>query len=287
MHKLSFASPARLLAALLPVCLIAAAAQNPSASPAAPAKQNPTKPSQNEEFLAKAGKLYYSTAKTGLNGFACAVHPDWHTLFVSANKGAAVADDDPRVVLLKTVKITLHGQLKGSSTLDWNQAANPAKPLDQDSTTMLDGMHSATNQTLQGFMQFWTPFVDGSVIPADSEGLEIAQTENGHRIHVDESGTSVTELFDNSLILQHFDVVSGGTTVNFAPSYKPTQKGLLVSAFQAHIQPPGVAPDKATEMHVEIEYQTLDGSPIPAKINMDVANSGTFNFVFDGCTVNP
>jgi hypothetical protein len=28
---------------------------------------------------------------------------------------------------------------------------------------MLENMPGATNQTLQGFKQFWTPFVDGSV----------------------------------------------------------------------------------------------------------------------------
>jgi hypothetical protein len=294
MRKLWSVSPARLLAALLPVlltvCLIAAAAahaQNPPASPTAPSTPA-AKPSANDEFLAKAGKLYYSTAKSGLNGFACAAHPDWHTLFLSASKGAAVAADDPRIVLLQTVKITLHGQLKGGSTLDWNTASNPAKPLDQDSTNMLENMHKATNQTLQGFMQFWAPFVDGSVIPANSEGLEIAQTANGHSIHLDASGTSLTEVFDSSLILQQFDVVvTGGTTVNFTPTYKPTQNGLLVSAFKAHIQPAGVPPGQAQEMQVEIEYQTLGGFPIPAKINMDVVNSGTFNFVLDGCTVNP
>jgi hypothetical protein len=39
-------------------------------------------------------------------------------------------------------------------------------------------------------------------------------------------------------------------------------------------------------MNVAIEYQTLGGFPIPSRLNMDVANSGTFNFVFDGCTVS-
>jgi hypothetical protein len=296
MRKFSFASPAGLVTAILAAGLIAwpiaaAHAQNSTARPAepgkTPAKQDPAKPQPNDDFLARAGKLYYSAARSGMRGFDCAVHPDWHGLFASASKGVAVADNDPRIVLLKAVNIKLHGRLTGGSTLEWNQAANPTPPVDADSAAMLDSMHSATSQTLEGFMQFWTPFVDGSVIPANAEGLEITQTENGRRIHIDEGGTSVTELFDSSLILQHFDVVTGGMTVNFAPSYRPTEKGLLVSGFRAHIQPPGVAREQATEMHVEIEYQTLGGSPIPARINADVANSGTFNFVLDGCTVNP
>ena len=294
MHRISSASTARLTAALFAFSLVAAAAAGhaqspPAANPSASsqsASQAASKPSPNDELLAKATKLYYSTTKAGLNSFTCEVHPDWREIMLSTQPGSTVAADDPRVSLFKSVKITLHGQLKGGSSLDWNPAPNPEHPPDEDSTKMLDSMHKGTNQILLGFMQFWTPFVDGSVIPADSAGLEIAKTEKGHRIHGDVSGTSFTELLDDSLILQHFDVVTGGAIVNFAPSYKPTDKGLLVNAFLAHIQPPGVPPDQAQEMHVEIEYQTLRGFLIPAKINMDVVKSGTFNFVLDGCTVN-
>jgi hypothetical protein len=288
MRKLPTAFPAGLIAALLPVCLITATAQNPPTTPAVPAdKQKSGAPNPKDEFLAKTANLYYTAAGTGLTGYTCAVHPDWRALFLTASKGATVADDDPRVVLLKTVKITFHGQLKGESTLDWDQPSNPSTPLDPDSAQMFDAMHNATKQSLMGFMQLWTPFVDGSVLPANSQGMEITQTENGRRIHLDTNGTSVTELFDGSFILRHFDVVTGGTAVNITPSYKPTQSGLLVSAFQAHIQPPGAQSNQAQEIHVEIEYQTLKGSPIPSRINMEALNSGTFNFAFDGCTVNP
>jgi len=287
MPNRSFLSPALLLAALLAVCLTAVHAQNPLASPAAQAQSQPAAtPGPYDAMLTKAGKLYYSSAKDELAAFDCAVHPDWHTLFVTAQKGAAVAEDDPRIVLLKTVNITLHGRLKGSSTLDWNPPAHPGAPLDQDSVTLLDNMHSALDQTLQGFMQFWTPFVDGSSIPSNSEGLQITQNDSGYALHAEQGDTKVTELIDNNLILQHFDVVLNGTSIKFEPSYKTTAKGLLVNEFQAHILPAGAPPEQVQDMHVSIEYQTLDGFPIPARLNMSVANSGTLNFVMDGCSVS-
>ena len=281
MLKISSTSSARLSAAFLAVCLMAAnaLAQTSPASPAA-------KPNPNDELLARATKLYYSTTKAGLSTFSCEVHPNWQVLFVSGNKGSTVDPNDPRILLLKSVKIILNGKLKGGSTLDWKPAANPEKPLDADSTAMLESMHSATEQTLQGFMQFWTPFMDGSVIPADSEGLEMTKTATDHKIHADTNGTSLTEVLDNSLILKEFDVTTNGMVVNFSPSYKSTDKGLLVNAFHAHIQPPGVQPDQAQEMNVSIEYQTIKGFPIPGILKMDVINSGTFNFQLDGCTVN-
>ncbi len=247
-----------------------------------------TAPNANDELMARAAKLYYSTAKSGLDGFDCAVHPDWHTLFVSANKGSAVAADDPRILLLKPVNITIHARLKGGSTLSWNVPTHPGKPLDPDSTTYLDSMHRATEQTLMGFLQFWTPFVDGSAVPASSKGLEITRIENGYRLHAEESDTSVTEVLDSNLLLKQFDVImKEGMNVKFSPSYKSTERGLLVVGFLARILPAGAPPEQTQEMHVEIEYQLLEGLTIPAKLNMSVVNVGVFNFVFDGCQVIP
>jgi len=287
MFNRSFLSPALLLAALPALCLPAAHAQNPPATSAAPAQtQSAATPGPYDAMLTKAAKLYYSSAKDGLAGFDCAIHPDWHTLFVTAQKGAAVAENDPRIVLLKTVNITLHGRLKGSTVMDWNPPAHPGAALDQDSVTLLDNMHGAVEQTLQGFMQFWTPFVDGSAIPPDSGGIQITRSDTGYTLHAETSDTKVTEVIDNNLILQHFDVVLSGTSVKFDPSYKTTAKGLLVNEFQAHILPAGAPPEQAQDMHVAIEYQTLDGFPIPARLNMTVANSGTLNFVMDGCSVS-
>jgi hypothetical protein len=287
MHKLPLATPARLLGVILAVCLTATGAHSkgPSASAASPGQSNPAaSPNPNNEMLARAAKLYYSTAKSGLDSFDCALHPNWHTLFVSASKVATVAEDDSRIVLLKSVNITIHGKLKGGSTIEWNPPAATDKPLDQDSTALLNSMHSATEQILQGFMQFWTPFVDGSTVPDNSEGLVITKTENGYTIHADTKDTKVTEQMDNQLTLTHFDVVMSEATVRFEPSYKPTEKGLLVNGFLAHILNAGVPPEQAQEMRVSIEYQDVQGFPIPAQLNMTVEGTGTFNFAFDGCT---
>lgn len=296
MHRLPFASPARFLAVLLAGCATAAAVHCQAASPSAhnPAVPDAAAPQSaqgqpaaetNNELLAKAARLYYSTDKAGLAGFDCAVHPDWHALFVSDGNGAVDAAD-PRIVLLNSVSIAFHARLKGGSGLDWNLPAHPAQPLDQESTSLLDKMQAGTAQTLQGFMQFWTPFVDGSIVPDSSDGVEITPTDKGgYKLRAEQEGTTLTEVLDKSLVLQQFNVVMNGMTVNFFPSYKPTEKGLLVTSFVAHIMPAGATAEQANEMHVNIEYQTVDGFPIPAKLNLEELNHGIFNFVLDGCTV--
>jgi hypothetical protein len=296
--KLAFVSPARFLAAFLAAgCLCGGAcAQNPPTNPAVPvqpaASPSPSgreaaKPDPNAVFLAKASQLYYSSSKAGLRGFDCQVHPDWRALFLSSQKDAAVADDDPRMLLLKTVSVTLHGRLTGGSSLDWNPPLAPAKPLNQDLADLLNSMHEAANRTLTGFMQFWSPFIDGSVIPASPDGLEITHTEKGHTLHADQEGTSLTEILDNNLVMQQFNVATVGAKIDFSPRYKPTGQGLLVNEFQARIQAPSNPTDQAEQMHVEIDYQTVSGYPIPSKISMEVVGTGKSDFTLDGCTVNP
>lgn len=294
MHLSILASPHRFLALSFAAgCLAAsglAQSQTAHLNPPAPASLRPSpgaRDTANAALLAQASKLYYSSAKAGLAAFDCNVRPDWRGLFLSAQPGAAIADDDPQIVLLRTAKITLHGRLTGDSTLDWNIPADPAKPLDKDSADMIKGLHEAWESKLLGFMQFWTPFIDGSVIPATSDGLDITNTQKGHTIHADQGGTSLTEVLDNDLVMQQFNVATGGAKIDFSPRYKPTDQGLLVNAFLAKILPPSTPPDQAEEMQVEIDYQTVNGFPLPSNINMEVNGQGKFTFALDSCMANP
>jgi hypothetical protein len=275
---------------LLPVCVLSALqAQSPAAGTPPLTQDAPaTTPSPDNAWLARVNKLYYSSAKAGLTGFDCAVHPEWHTLFVSAAKGESVAEDDPRIVLLRTVKITMHARMAMTgSTIDWQPPAATDKPLDESSSALLDGMHRSIQQTLEGFLQFWTPFMTGSVVPDSADGLQITHTGEGHTIHAEQGTTALTEVFSSDLVLKQFNVVMSGTSIKFSPVYKPTDQGLLVNGFVAHIQPDGAPPEQAQEMKVAIEYQPVDGLIIPGHLKMDVAGTGTFDFTFDGCSANP
>jgi hypothetical protein len=280
----------RLLILLAAICTATSAtwAQNQTGSqaPAPPAAQ-PGKPNPDNEWLAKTAKLYYSSAKAGLTGFDCAIHTDWHTLFLSADKGEAVPEDDLRIALLKSVKITLHARMRGGSTIEWVADANPDKPLDRNSSDMLDAMHRTVEQTLEGFLQFWGPFMEASVIPDSVEGLEITHTPTVHTIHAKQGGTEMTEVFSSDLVLEQFNVDLSGTSIKFTPAYEPTPRGLLVNAFEARILPAGAPPGQEQAMKVRIEYQSVNGLTIPVRLNMNAAGTGEFRYAFDGCTTNP
>jgi hypothetical protein len=295
MNRNLFVSPARLLATIVAVGLAATVtrAQAPGPdrpqAPVAPAAQpaQPSPPNPDNDWLAKTSKLYYSSVKAGLTGFDCTVHPDWHTLFVSANKGGTIADDDPRMALLKTVKVAIHARMRGASTIDWVEATSPDKPPDDSSTALLEGMHRTVEQTLEGFLQFWTPFMEVSIVPDSVEGLEITHTPTMHTIHAKQGDTELTEIFSSDLVLEQFNVNMNGMSIKFAPSYKPSPQGLLVQAFDAHIMSPGATPAQEQVMKVGIDYQSVDGLTIPGRLNMEIVGTGQFNFGFDGCTTNP
>ena len=236
-----------------------------------------------DALLAKAATMYYSTTKAGLSGFDCAVHPDWHALFASANPGTAVSNNDSGVTLLNGVAITLHARLKGSSTLDWSPAAGSA--TDAASTALLNQEHKASNQTLLGFLQMWTPFVDGTMLPANSSGFDVTHGPSTFTLHLASNGTDLTEVFSNDLLLEESDVIAGGNSIKIEPTYKATAQGLLVERFLAHIQQGNNPPGPVQEMRVGIEYQTIEGSPIPRQLNIEIVGTGIFNMSLDGCTV--
>jgi hypothetical protein len=268
--------------------LAVACAQSAPAPPADPrtASPLPAVPDPNADFLAKASQLYYSSAKAGLRGFDCRIHPDWRTALLSEQPTPAVTPNSPEVQLLKSVAITLHGRLTGGSTIDWNPppAATPLSPQSED---LLDHMHQGVERSLTGFMQFWAPFIDGSVIPATSQGIEITHEETVHTIHADQGGVSLTEILGKDLVIQQFNVVTGDAKINFSPRYKSTAQGLLASGFNANMQGPSEAADHAQHMQVEVEYQTVSGFPIPARIVMEVAGGEKFDFALDECVANP
>ncbi len=260
-------------------------AKAPSTDAPALAPQSESKPNTDNAWLARTAKIYYSSSKAGLTGFDCDAHPDWPTLIASATHGDALPVDDPRMNLLKSVKVAIHAHMKGGSTIDWTDA-NQNNPLDQHSIDTLDGLHRTVEQMLEGFLQFWTPFIENSVVPDSANGLDITHTPTVHTIHAHQGDTELTEVFSSDLVLEQFNVNMSGTSIKFAPSYKPTPNGLLVSGFRAHVLPAGTPPDQAENMNVDIDYQTINGFPIPDKLNMEVIGTGKFNFTLDGCATS-
>jgi len=275
------------LSACISLCAQQPASQPAPAQAGAMQSERRSHSGDDDAMLARAAKLYYSTKSAGLTGFDCTVHPDWLKLIQSSETGSTVTENSQDVTLLKSIAISLHARMNGSSALEWVQPSNASKPLDQASAETIDQMHRGIEETLVGFMQFWTPFVDGSVVPPNGRGIEIRHTASGPILHMKQPDAEVTEVFSNELILKEFKIVTGGKMIALKPSYDSSDDGLLVSRFVAHIGPQNASGTEVQEMHVEIYYQTIGDFPIPSRLNVEVVGTGTFDFKLDNCRVNP
>ena len=243
--------------------------------------QSPTPASLHDTLLAKATNLYYSTARAGLRSFDCQVHPDWARMMKSARKGDALPDDDPRLPLLNTVTITLHADLKGSSSLDWLLPAHPLKPIDETQAAMLNQVHNGIEQSLGGVLKMWAPLVNGSVAESlGEESADISQDANGYTLRSKDRNESVTEVFDRELVLKEFDVEGAATSnVKLKPVYQTTPQGLLPASFAAETREPGEpAQGSAQQMEVSLEYQPVSGLQIPSRITLAMPNIVEMDF---------
>lgn len=267
------------LALSLSACGVLAAAQVP-ASPGGDLHHD-----DDNATMARAAALYYSSSKAGLKGFDCIVHPDWQSLFLSANHTSSLtADQQNRVALLNSAHIVLHARMDDTSTYDWSDPPTQNSAV-ADAPSLLQQMHASSWQTLHGFLEFWAPFVDGSAVPSNANGTDVTHSPDGFTMHAKTSESEVTEIFGNDLILQHFNVISGGNNVRFDPFYSQTPQGLLVNRFHALIRPVNAAPTADQEMRVAVQYQTIDGFPIPSHLDMEIVGTAVFNMNFSDCTI--
>jgi hypothetical protein len=265
---------------------------NPGQTSAPGSVQQPATGSQSaagpanpeNDWLAKTSKLYFSSAKAGLAGFNCEVHPDWHALFVSANKGAEAPESDVYLEQLKKVKVRMHARMQGGSTIEWVADASVGNAPSGDPNGVMDKMHQTVQQILEGFLQFWSPFMEVTVVPPKADGLEITHGATSHTIHAKQGATELTEIFNSNLVLEHFNVTLSGTSIKMVPTFEPTPQGLLVKGFSTEIIPAGATPERTQKMQVRVEYQTVNNQTIPGQLNMEIVGIGNFNFAFDGCS---
>jgi hypothetical protein len=267
------------LAAMMAGCLLSAGtlvvAQNPAVSGQAA--------SLNDSLLARASVLYDSTAKSGMHGFDCEVHPDWNTLLASARKVSSIPQDDPKLMLLSGVRITVHVRMNGGSSMDWRMADGAAKPAD---AAMLERTHKGIEQTLLGVIKLWIPLVDGSVAESlGEEDVSITESADGYTLRSKDKGNTLTEAFDKGLLLKHFIARDTGSTVDIEPVFANTPRGLLLSGFNAHVRPDKA--QEAAEMRVGIAYPASAGYQIPSKIDAELVGEAKFSFALDGCSANP
>lgn len=264
--------PLAILSLSLPAVLRAQASPDPAASPA------PKTASPGTTLLSAARALYYTPTTQGLKSFHCTVDFDWKDM-LTRYAGAAVPDDNPFLIYLRTVHLAVSDDLKGNGQLEWTATGEPPATQVDSATKMKEGMQ----QMMTGFFSSWNAYMNGNMVPAPDATTTVTQVPDGLRMHASAPGTDVTELFDKNILLTEAHVVQATSDVYAYPTYIDTPDGRVVSAIRTVYRQPPTAP--AAELTLNITYAPVQNFRLPETLSYELKNIGSFAFKFSACTV--
>lgn len=120
-----------------------------------------------------------------------------------------------------------------------------------------------------------------------SKGVEITQTDEGYSLRFGEGVGARNTILNKQLIIQRYaQAASDGTSIKSVPKFTSTQDGLLVSSFVSYIDRPDAGPGDLQKMQIDVEYRTVDGFRLPARLKMtDQSFVKGFDINMDGCKV--
>lgn len=277
---------ARMNRAVLPLAIVAlslpavACAQDSpgAATPPAPAAAPHATTSPGTAKLTSARALYYTPTTQGLQSFHCTVDFDWKDM-LTRYSGSAVPDDNPFLKYLRSVRLAVSDDLRGTGQLEWTTAGTPPPGQEDSAAKMKEGMQ----QMMNGFFSSWNAYMNGNMVPAPDATTTVTETPDGLRLHATAPDADVTELFDKNMLLTEAHVVQPASDVFAYPTYIDSPDGRIVSAIRTVYRQPPTAPP--AELTLNISYAPVQNFRLPETLKYELKNIGAFAFKFSACSV--
>ena len=225
-----------------------------------------------------ARALYYTPTVQGLKSFRCDVDFDWKE-FLSRFSGNEVKDDNPTLQYLRSVHLTITDDLTGEGHLDWTASGAPPAGKEENTAKMKEGMQ----QMMVGFFSSWNAYMNGNMVPLPDSTTTITESADGFNLRAAAGGTEVTEIFDKNLLLTEAHVLQPTSDVHAYPTFDDTPDGRVVSFIRTVFRQPPTAPP--AELTIRVAYAPVQGFRIPAQVNYELKNVGSFEFKFSACSV--
>jgi len=251
------------------------AAALPFFAAAAPAQQQLNAPAR----LLAARSLYYTPTAAGLQSFHCNATVDWKAMLTRFS-GGPVADTNPFLVYLQSVRFEVSDTLDGEGKLTWTDTTSPPANLQASR----DQMHGGLIQMIGGFYQSWNQFVNGGMVPApDTSTTETNTADGGLHMHGSDATTAFDDNFDKNMLLITAHVVTKELDNMAYPTYEASTDGLRVNRVRNVLHQPPTAP--ASEVSIALTYMPVSGFQLPATLAVTLVGTGEFDFSFSSCTV--
>ena len=193
--------------------------------------------------------------------------------------GKDVAEDNPGLQFLRTVRLSVDDELKGNGSLQWTDTVPvpPGKEAAMNQTR--DGLQTA----LAGFFQSWNAYMNGSMVPFPDETVKITEAGQGFHLSGLSKDMKIDEDLDKNMVLTQVLVVTPAMRIQATPAYTSTADGLVVSTVTSQINQPPTAPEMVATFR--IEYAKVDAFQIPSHIVLDIRNTGLIEFGLNNCKV--
>jgi hypothetical protein len=235
------------------------------------------KPSPADELRA-ARASYYTPTANGLHSFHCAVTTDWKD-FLARITGTEITDDNPFLIYLRTVHLSVDDDVKTTGELNWSNTSTPAAEIEKPA----EEFHGAMVQMFAGFFQTWNSFMNGSMVPEPDESSTVTRTSEGLHLHALSNDTVVDQNYNRAIVLTDAHVATSALDVLMYPEYADTADGKIVTVVRSTYRSPPNSPP--TDLTMSVTYAVVSSYRLPATVTVDVKNVGRYDFAFAGCTV--
>jgi hypothetical protein len=232
-----------------------------------------------ESRLVTARALYYTPTTAGLESFNCRVAIDWKGVLRDAS-GKEIKDDNPLLVYLNSVQLSLNDKLRGNGSLEWSDTSAPQEPVKSAAAQMKEGL----SQMVSGFFDSWNGFLSGTMVPLPDKTTILTPQGRGMHLHAGQGQTILDEDYDENMLLTNIHAVSGAIDAKIAPAFTETSDGRIISSIQGEYRQPATAPPVYLTMGVE--YGQVNGYRLPNKIHYQLKNVLQMDINLSGCTTN-
>lgn len=239
--------------------------------------QAASRPSSAAAF-SKARALYYTPVDAGLEGFHCDVGFDWKDFLEKATH-QAVADDDERLPYLRSIKLSVDDDLRGTGALNWAAPANAPENSEDSVAKIRSGME----QMWAGFFQSWNGFYTGEILSVADSRTSVERTARGFHVITRDGHGVAEEQFNDRLVMQSLHVATPTLDSVMTPTFADAPQGRLVTVLRSVDRQPPSAP--ASEVVMRLRYATVNGFQLPSELAIEVAGTATFDYHLNSCTV--
>ena len=231
------------------------------------------------QVLLSAKQQYYNLRAAGVKSFACTAETDWVSLFQTV-AGVTLADDNATLTYLRSGRLRFRADLAGTRDVSWQMTGAPPEGMGEK----LDGLREAVKKIIDGFVEAWTPGLNGGLFDS---GNTLLKTADGYTLR-GMSGVAPAQQTDEVLLDkdQHVLEVRNKSTQldsEMKLTYTASADGLLLTDIRGDTRSPASAPP--TKISMTTTYAEIGKVHLPATLAVTVPNVATFNFRFTDCRV--